>query len=55
MTCHFILFPVISNHRADNKDNTIVPIYCNDSFIDFGLTCIGKSLGLPDLYLCLFK
>lgn len=43
MIGHFILFPVISNHRADSKDNTIALIYCNDSFIDFGLTIIGKS------------
>ncbi len=42
MIGHFILFPVISNHRADNKDNTIVPIYCNASFTDFVTTAISK-------------
>ena len=42
MIGHFILFPVISNHRADSKDNTIALIYCNASFTDFVPTAISK-------------
>lgn len=42
MICHFILFPVISNHRADNKDNIVAQIYCNASFTDFVSTAISK-------------
>ncbi len=42
MIGHFILFPVISNHRANNKDNIIAPIYCNTSFTDFVSTAISK-------------